>query len=228
MKKALLLWVLVFAVAGLLHAQSTSRTFDLKDFDKVSVGDAFKINIKAGAGFSVVATGDASDLEDLVGKVSGGTLTLKFNSRKSHRKGVTLDIEMPGISKLDVSGASSAVAKGFSGGERLKIQVSGAAKLVMDVEVDDVQIDLTGASALTLSGKAKSLKGDVSGASSLKAADFPAKDIEIEASGASSATVKTTSRLLADASGASSIRYSGEGKDIRVNSSGGSTVKRVN
>lgn len=215
----------VAAVAATM-GQSDTRSFDVKGFDKLSLGSAFKIKISQSDRFRVVASGDKQDLDDLVAKVSGGTLSIKYETNRNKRKSVELDIEMPALSALSLSGASSTVAKGFSGGSKLKLDVSGAAKLTLDISVGAVEFDLSGASSTTLTGKANSLRGDLSGASSLKAAGFPVKDAQVEASGASSASVKTSAKLLAEASGASSVRYSGGATDVRINTSGGSSVKK--
>ncbi|ODS84467.1 MAG: hypothetical protein ABS46_03560 [Cytophagaceae bacterium SCN 52-12] len=225
--KTLSLWMaLVMGIVSAAYAQESRRTFDLKDFDKLSVGSAFKANVSKSNSFRVVATGEQQDLDDLEAKISGRTLVIKYKNSRNRRKGVTLDIEMPALAGVDLSGAASMKAAGFNGGNDLKLDVSGAAKLALEIEAGDVSFDLSGASSTMLTGSARSLKGDISGASSLKASDFPVKDAEVDASGASSATVHPSSRLLAEASGASSIRYAGGAKDIRVNTSGGSSVKK--
>jgi hypothetical protein len=223
------LFILFLAcLAATAFAQSNTRSFDLKNFDKVSLGSAFKIDLKQSSRFRVVALGTQRDLDDLEAKVSGGTLSIRYKEDRSRREKMTLEIEMPSLTGLDLSGASSTVASGFSGGERLNLDVSGAAKLTLDISVETLLFDLSGASAVTLTGKASVLKGDLSGASSLKASGFPVKEAVVDASGASSAVVNTSAKLIADASGASSIRYGGGGTDVRTNTSGGSSIKRLN
>lgn len=228
MKNLNLLLVFLIGWVSIAAAQSSQKTFDLKNFDQLSLGSAFEINVKQGNGFRVVASGDQRDLDDLEGKVSGGTLVIKYTERLKNRSKVSLEITMPSLSGLDLSGATTTVATGFSGGDRLKLDVSGASKLKLNVSVDALVFDLSGASSTTLVGKATLLKGDISGASSLKARDFPVKEVEVDASGASSVAVNMSEVLTASASGASKVRYSGPGKEIKVSSSGASSVKRGN
>lgn len=228
MKKLNLLVLFFLAAVTAASAQTNTRSFDLRNFEKLSMGSAFKITVKQGERFRVVASGEQEDLDDLEAKVSGGTLSVKYKVSSRNRKGVSLDIEMPSLSGIDLSGAASMKASGFTRGRHLDLDVSGAARLVLDTEVETVNFDFSGASSITLTGKANSLKGDISGASSLKAADFPVKEADVDASGASSAFVNISSKLLADASGASSIRYTGGAQDIRMNTSGGSSVRKGN
>ena len=67
---------------------------------------------------------------------------------------------------------------------------------------------------------------DASGASTIDAENLKVEDADVEASGASSATVSATNDLKVDASGASKISYNGEPKSIKQNSSGASSVTK--
>ncbi|GAA4436794.1 hypothetical protein GCM10023091_15140 [Ravibacter arvi] len=226
MKKLNLLLFMVLAVVAGAYAQEETRSFNVKDFEKLSMGSAFKINLKQGKNFRVVATGQRRDLDDLEAKVSGGKLSIRYKENGRNRKGVHFEIEMPELSGIDLSGAASMKAGKFNTRGNFDLDVSGAAKLELELDAETVDFDLSGASSTELSGRANSLRGDISGASSLRAGKFPVKEVEIDASGASSASVQASARLSGDASGASSIRYSGGAKEIRVNSSGGSSIRR--
>jgi hypothetical protein len=73
------LFILFLAcLAATAFAQSNTRSFDLKNFDKVSLGSAFKIDLKQSSRFRVVALGTQRDLDDLEAKVSGGTLSIRW------------------------------------------------------------------------------------------------------------------------------------------------------
>ena len=71
---------------------------------------------------------------------------------------------------------------------------------------------------------AKELIADASGASTIDAENLKVENADVEASGASKATISATNDLKVDASGASKISYIGEPKNIKQNSSGASSV----
>jgi hypothetical protein len=71
-----------------------------------------------------------------------------------------------------------------------------------------------GASNLNLSGTTQHLTSTVSGASNLKAYDLKTSVVSVTASGASSAQVYATEKLTMKSSGASSVKYKGDPKDI--------------
>ncbi|WP_026631161.1 head GIN domain-containing protein [Dyadobacter alkalitolerans] len=225
----------LFSVAALLmlfltltaSAQET-RSFNLSGFDKVSMGSAFRIEIKQGSKYSISTTGRSEDLEDLEATVKGDALHLGYKDHKwnKNRKTVNVNITMPALEAVDFSGACKAYVAPFSGVKSMEIEISGASQVNMELSAPKVALELSGASSLVLVGKGDVLSGEVSGASSFKGRDFAAKTVNIDASGASSAAVMASNAVHADASGASSIRYSGEAKDIRSSTSGASSVKR--
>ena len=233
MKKLLtlsLIWLVVTACSGQSKGPQTTRTLKVADFTKLSMGSAFKINVEQGSSFLVTVSGREGDLDDLEYSVSRGTLKLSYKNTKwnRNREGVQVEVTMPSLDGVDFSGASTAKVKGFRGGRGMDIDVSGASKVEMDFSADKVRVDLSGASRLTLMGKAETLDGEMSGASTFDGKDFPVKEAKLEASGASSASVVSSSVLEADASGASRIRYSGSAKQVRSSTSGASSISRSN
>ena len=227
MKKFIAAGLLALLVSVTTFAQDTKK-FAVSGFNKLAMGSAFKIDVKQGSSFSVTAAGKSEDLRDIETKVSGGILKIGYEGNNWHknRKTVTISITMPNLQGVDFSGASTATVGEFSGVKNMDISVSGASRTTMELSAQKVAIDVSGASSLILTGKCDVLNGEVSGASTFKGKDFPAKEVNIDASGASSAAVVASATIHAEASGASSVRYSGSVKDIHSNASGASSVKR--
>ena len=230
MKKLILSGIsgLVLALVSLTVFAQESRSFSVSGFNKLQMGSAFKVDVKQGSKFSVATSGRSEDLNDLEANVSGGTLKLGYKDKNwnKNRKTVNVSITMPALQGVDFSGACKVNVERFSDVKTMDIDVSGASQVTMDLSATKVSLDLSGASQLLLTGQCDVLNGEVSGASSFKGKDFPAKEVNIDASGASSAAVAASDAIHAEASGASSIRYSGSAKNIHSSSSGASSVKR--
>lgn len=214
--------------ASLSAMAQNSRNFSVSGFSRLAMGSAFKIEVQQGSKYSVVAEGRSEDLEDLEYSVSGSELKLRYknNGWNKNRKTVNVNITMPELQGVDFSGASNAHVGKFSGVKNFDVEVSGASKANIELVAEKVSIECSGASSLTITGKCNTLNGEVSGASSFKGMDFPAKEVNIDASGASSAAIAANGVIHAEASGASSIRYTGDVKDIHSSTSGASSVKR--
>jgi hypothetical protein len=205
------------------------RTFNVSGFDKVALGSAFTINVQQGSQFSVKASGRDEDLEDLEANVSGGTLKVRYKNTKwgwnNNRKQVRIDIVMPQLRDMDFSGACTATVKGFRNQGDINVNISGASTATIDLDADRVNVDFSGASSIHLNGRASRMEGEVSGATTLKAYDLKTKQVTLDISGASNASVSATDKVDVDASGASSVRYRG-GASVSSNTSGASSVRR--
>lgn len=233
MKKLLVFCLVLFAMTSCAaqdRGPERTRTLKVSDFSRLDLGSAFKINVERGSNYRVTITGQEDDLDDLEYDVSRGTFKMGYKNRSwtKNRKGVSVEITMPDLDGIDFSGACTAKVSGFQGGRSMDIDVSGASKVDMDFSAEKVSVDLSGASRLTLNGSADRLEGEMSGASTFDGKDFPVKEANIDASGASNASVVANNALQADASGASSIRYSGNVNQVRSSSSGAGSVKRRN
>ena len=111
---------------------------------------------------------------------------------------------MPELINLDLSGASTA-------------NVSGE-------KTDSLKLNATGASKIKIDGEVKSVEALASGASGIDAENLKVENAKANASGASKITVSPTGDLDAEASGASSVNYTNEPKNIKQNASGASTI----
>lgn len=218
----------LLAITISVAQNETIRTLDLKNFDKVSLGSAFNINITKGD-FSVKIAGRAEDLDALEASVSGGKLKIQFKQTKGNwwnkeRKRIDVTVSMPTVRGLTLSGASRSKVSGFTNLDVLDLEISGASTADIELRANSTKLNLSGASSVVLSGSGERIDGIVSGATSLRAYDFLARDIDLELSGASNARVNATGSLVIEASGASSVKYKGA-PSVRSNSSGASSVK---
>ena len=89
-----------------------------------------------------------------------------------------------------------------------------------------MSFDISGASDATISGNAAELNVEASGASDFKGFDMTVNYCNAEASGASSVNITVNKELSAKASGASSVRFKGEGLIRDIKTSGSSNVTR--
>lgn len=218
----------VLALVSWACVGQSSRTFDLKNFDALEMGSAFKIDVKQGSYYSIVAEGQQKDLDDLEARVSGGELQIRYKSTlkwNNNRKTVNFTITMPTIKGLDFSGASSSKVSGFGNLGDLNISISGASNAnISFASAGNIKLDVSGATRTYIKGKGKNLKVDLSGASTLDTREMPVETATVDVSGASTAKVNVTEQLDAEASGASSVRYVGNPR-VRKDTSGASSVK---
>ena len=204
-----------------------TRKEEISAFDKVDVGHAFRVDIRQDETFSVVVRVDDNLLDHLVLEKQGSTLKIGLKPNRFYR-GYTGEatVTMPELTELELSGACRGNITGFQSGETLRVSLSGASQLEGDIEAGDARFNLSGASQLTLSGSGDDLRLEASGASIVDLSDFSVDDADLDASGASQATVYASSTLDVDASGASTVTYLGRPRMSRIDTSGASSVQR--
>lgn len=100
--------------------------------------------------------------------------------------------------------------------------LSSASKITARATVQRCEIDLSSASSLTLKGTAAECDAETSSAAKLDADEFAVENYRIGTSSGSSARIRCTKELQADASSGSSIRYEGDCRSRIKTSSGGS------
>lgn len=205
---------------------TVTETYDFSDFDKVIISHAFEAEITAADTYQVEVTVDDNLVEHLRVEQEGDTVTIGFapnlvvtNTTQEVR------ITLPRLVDLEASGASRVDVSGFKTSDDVRVNVSGASTARGDMETGDLNADVSGASTLSLEGSGKNLRVNASGASTADLNDFAVNDASVEASGASRANVNVSGTLDANASGASSIRYSGDPTLGNIDESGASSVK---
>ncbi len=186
------------------------KKFDRKDFKKIEAGGAFVVTIRQGETYSITADSDDQDeLDDLEVDVDGNTLKIshrdKFSFNNRHQK-VRFNITMPTLTALDFSGASTVKAIGFKDkSQDLEIELDGASKAAIDVEVKSIKFNASGASRADLRGSADKMDLDISGACQIDAKRMELNQVRAQANGASRASFGKVKNLNSDTNGASKI-----------------------
>lgn len=185
---------------------SKTEARNLSGFEEIEASGAVNVEVSVQKDFSVTVEADDNLLQYIKTEMSGDTLKIYSESSISPKTKINVKVSMPEINAVDVSGASTAV--------------------VSNVKSDSIKLEASGASKIKIDGEANSLDADASGASGINAEGLKVETADIEASGASNTTVWANGELKADASGASSIYYTGEPKNLSQNSSGASSIRK--
>jgi phage shock protein PspC (stress-responsive transcriptional regulator) len=186
------------------------KKFDLKNFKQIEAGGAFVITIRKGDTFSITAdSDDQEELDDLDLDANGNTLKIshKDNFSFSNRHHTArFNITMPSLEGLDISGASTLKVIGFKDkNQDLDIELTGASKAAIDVEVRKITFNASGASKADLRGSADKMDMDISGACHIDAKRMEINQVKADASGASRASFGKIKDLNSSTSGASKI-----------------------
>ena len=183
------------------------RGYDVSGFDAVSIGGAWRVSVDQGP-YAVQLTVPQNYLEHINVSVVGSTLEIDLDGVQLGNPILEARIALPDLKRLRLSGATE-VTIGELTSDELQIDISGAAELVG-----------TG-------GRLGRLQLEVSGAARVDLAAVAVTDARLDLSGASQVQLNMAGgELTGDASGASSVIYSGRVRRVDLSTSGASQVQK--
>ena len=237
--KKIQVMLMAMLVGAVLFGQKTindpnAEARNLSGFHAIKISNAFTVYITQGNEDAVAISATKAEYrEKIVTKVENGVLIIRFDDDKKFWKNWNGDkqklkayISIKKIDRLSVSGACDIFIEDGLSAEELLINLSGASDLKGKVEAKKLSCDISGASDMTISGTAAEVNVEASGASDFKGFDLISNYCNAKASGASSVNITVNKELSANASGASDVRFKGEGLIRDIKTSGSSNVSR--
>jgi len=237
--KKIQVMLMAMLVTAVLFAQKTindpnAEPRNLSGFHAIKISNAFTVYISQGNEDAVAISASKAEYKaKIITKVENGVLIIRFDEDKKFWKGwngdkqkLTAYISIKKIDRLDVSGACDVYFEEGLSAEGLSVDLSGASDMKGKIDAKTLKVDISGASSATISGNAATLDIEASGASDFKGYELVSNYCDARASGASSVNITVNKELNANASGASSVRFKGEGLIRDIKTSGSSNVTR--
>ena len=220
-----LIAIMIFA-SGTTSGQ-TKETRDVRGFTKISFGVSGNLNIKIGPQFRLEIEGDRRVLDETITQVSGDRLVIKRENWRllfNNDQRVTVNITMPEIEGLQVSGSGRAEIIDDLQADGLSLSVSGSGKLYTSkVDADELDCSISGSGDIILgsSGSVDNGEISISGSGSFSGENVGIDHLNVHISGSGSCSCKVGDSLEARISGSGNVYYSGNPKiDARVSGSG--------
>jgi len=228
MKKAILAAaILVVVILSASNATGQSKeTRDVSGFTRVSFGVAGDLYVNIGPEYKLVIEGDRKILDEIETVVSGDRLTIKKeNWRFSiNDEKVTINLTMPEIEGLGVSGSGKAQIMDPVKADKLNLSVSGSGKLMTsDLNVDDFSCGISGSGDIILGSGGNIDDGNIaiSGSGGFSGENVEIDHLRVSVSGSGNCHCKAGDSLTASISGSGNVTYTGNPKvDARVSGSG--------
>jgi len=211
---------------GLVSGQS-KETRNVRNFTKVSFGVAGDLFIKIGPEYNLVIEGDKRILDEIETEVSGDRLTIKKDNWRfslNNDERVTINLTMPEIEGLGVSGSGKAQIMETVEADNLSLNVSGSGKLLTaGLNVDDLDCGISGSGDIILGSGGSIDNGQISisGSGGFSGEEIEIDHLEVHISGSGNCRCRAGDSLEAHVSGSGNVTYIGNPKvDARVSGSG--------
>ena len=189
-------------VRGNGHLKTDQRT--ISAFATVDASGVFTIEWRNG-GPALSITTDENLLPYIDNQVSGDTLHLHTRENIWPTHGIKVMISSPTRAGARISGAVRLTANQLSG-PRFAFESTGASRVTLDGNIDELLAEMTGASELTASG-------------------LQTKTTEISTTGAADAEIVVSETLKVSITGAGKVSYSGNPKTIEKHITGAGSIR---
>lgn len=200
-------------------------TRDISGFTGVHVSSGIDVYLSQGSSFEVRVEADENLQEVILTEVEGNMLVVKtdrVNIRNAKSKKV--HVTLPELTSLKISSAGDCVGQTPFSCEDLRLSISSAGDLKLQVEADRIDLNISSSGDADLSGKARELDVSLSSAGDLNAFDLIAGKVDVNVSSAGDARVHATEEISMNASSAGNIYYRGDARVLESRSSSAGNI----
>jgi len=210
------------------NGKVVEETRDISGFTGVHLSSGIDVLLSEGEEFQVVVEADENLLEVIETELDGDMLVVgtdHVNIRKARSKKV--HVTMPELESLRISSAGDCDGQTpFHCGD-LKLSVSSAGDLSMEVEAERIKLDISSSGDARLSGSTGDFDVSLSSAGDLYAFDLVADVVNVNVSSAGDARVHATKEISMNASSAGNIHYKGDARVVRSSKSSAGDINKV-
>jgi hypothetical protein len=215
-------------VRGNGNIRTESR--NVSSFNRVNVHGNIKVYVSQGSEQPVRIEGDENLLPYVEIVERGNEITVR--SKEGYNLNPSEDMKIyltaPVYKSIDVSGSCDIIGQTkIDNDENLKLEVSGAGDIRMDVTVPEVKAKISGSGTVDLKGETRKFDLDLTGAGKAHCYDLLSENTTVDISGAGDAEVFASVKLDAEVSGAGTIKYKGNAKNVKQQVSGAGSVRKV-
>lgn len=203
-----------------LHAEHAEG-----DFHSVVVSGNYEVTLATGE--NAYRIEGNRKLDDRI-KVYIRDGVLNISTKEKLRKGedIKLFISAPRYHRIIVSGAVDMESEDVLQADELKLQISGAGDVDLEVAAQKLEVGVSGAGDLELEGQAREANMSISGAGKIEADELELRAAKVAISGAGNAELNVSDRLEVAISGAGAVSYKGS-PELHKRISGFGHVRKV-
>jgi hypothetical protein len=199
---------------------------ELGEFTRLAVTGAIEVTIESGSEAALVVNASADVQPDVEIGVQDGTLTLDaVGIEQFGEVSATLTVPDNVLDTVEVSSSAIVTSQDTIVADGLEILVGSAGSATLNASVDALTLSVDGSSTAELTGEADTSTVSANAASFVIMQSFAAGDATVTAEGASSVEIAVTGALVANATGGSTIRYSGAPTSVEQNADALSSIE---
>ena len=214
------------SVSGNGHVAEETR--NTGGFHSLKVSSGIDVFITQGDDEFLRLEADENLLEHIKTEITDGELKIytDVNIRMARSKKVFLGYEK--LKSIHISSAGDVNGENAMHTDDLKLRLSSAGDLKLELIADEIDLDISSSGNVTLAGKTGYLKADLSSAGELDAFELEAGKADVSVSSAGDARIYVTDEARFKCSSAGDIVYKGNPKILDMHTSSAGDIRRKN
>ncbi|HMC86955.1 MAG TPA: head GIN domain-containing protein [Chitinophagaceae bacterium] len=212
------------------NGKINTQEHNISSFKNVEVSGAIDLYVAQGETKFVKIETDENLQQYIEVNQQGDRIVIKFREGTNLRPTdkVKAYISSSVYNTIDVSGACNITSQGkIANAENMKLEVSGAGDINMDINAPGIGAEVSGAGTVNLKGETKWLDLILTGAGKAHCFDMLSENTKVDISGAGDADVYASIKLDANISGAGGVSYKGGATSVEQHVSGAGSIKKV-
>ncbi len=200
--------------------------YELKAFEKVFVGGNYELKLIPSEESKVTVETDQNLLRYINVELHDGSLNINNIHNLKGSRGIVVEVYYQKLEQVNSTGNSKISHDGILEAENLRVGLSGAGAIDLEIVSDLVKVDMSGAGVVVLSGKTRIQEAHLSGAGGLMAEKLRSEECNVHLSGLGGASVYVTEKLTASITGIGGITYAGNPNLIEKQITGLGKIQR--
>lgn len=182
------------------------------DLRGVEVTGSMQVIVAQGPTATVRIEADRNLHSYIVTELDGDVLKVHpkrgYNLRP--RAHIKIYVTAPQYHTLAITGSGKIQSSSrITGGEKLKVEITGSGNIVADVDAPTVNTEITGSGSITLNGNTRTLGSEINGSGEVHSFNLLSEATEVEINGSGNAEVFASKQLNIDISGSGDVQYKG-------------------
>jgi hypothetical protein len=207
---------------------------ELPSFHSIVAYGSANIYLTQGPRKVAVSAADPEDVAAIETVVENGVLKIRVKTEqrwwkagKMYDRRFTVFVSEEAVQSVVLSGSGKLHVDMPSKAEELSVRLSGSGNVTGNVQLRTLKCILNGSGNIRLTGSCDKARFVTSGSGNIQVANLQLDYCTLEMSGSGNADVHVRKELDATISGPGNIRYKGDGKLVRAQSSGSGRIQKV-
>ncbi len=205
----------------------TTEQRSVAKFQRIDLSLPADVTVRQGPAPAVQLEADKNLLPLIETELVGTTLQIKAKGNIGSNKGIRLQLTMPDLRGIIVSGPGGVVVQDIFSPTDITLEASGPGNITGQFITGQVEAEVSGPGTITLRGSADNLSADVSGPGNIYADAMAAKRVKATVSGPGNISCQVQDELQAEVSGPGDISYKGNPAKLSQDVSGPGSVKKL-